>query len=638
VLSDRTTGIRASVEHVEIELVLAVLLVVLVIFAFLHSPRATLIASLAVPISLVGTCAAMYLLGYSLNNLSLMALTIATGFVVDDAIVMIENVARHIEDGLPPMEAALQGAAEIGFTIISLTVSLVAVLIPLLFMGDVIGRLFREFAVTLAITILISAVVSLTLVPMMSARWLKPHTEPEAGLGGRIQRGFDRVVHHYDRGLTWVLGRQTLTLLVALGTLAFTVLLYVAIPKGLFPTQDTGQLQVRVEAAQSISYPRMAQLQQDVARSMLQDPAVASIASFVGVDAANNTMLHTGRMLVNLKRGRGSQQALMDRLRDRGQKVPGVRLYLQPVQDLTIESETGPTQYRVALEGSDTATVNDWAQRVVDRLRQERPPGQRHHRRRRLGRGHVRGRGPGQRRAAGHQHGGHQRGAVQRLRPAHRVRPSSPRPISTAWCWRRGRRRMQRAELHPAARHFGRCHAADGGGAHQRAARAAAGGARRAVPGGHHRLRHGARRGAGHGRRRDPPRARRDEAAGDGQHHLPGRGGGVRDLAVQPAVADPGGGGVRLHRAGRAVRKLRAPADDPVHAALGRRRRAAGADGHRQRPGGDRHHRHHPADRHRQEERDHDDRLRARTPSASRASRRARRSTRPRCCASDRSS
>jgi multidrug efflux pump len=372
VLSDRTTGIRASVEHVEIELVLAVLLVVLVIFAFLHSPRATLIASLAVPISLVGTCAAMYLLGYSLNNLSLMALTIATGFVVDDAIVMIENVSRHIEDGLPPMEAALQGAAEIGFTIISLTVSLVAVLIPLLFMGDVIGRLFREFAVTLAITILISAVVSLTLVPMMSARWLKPHTAPEQGLGGRIQRGFDRVVHHYDRALTWVLARQALTLLVALGTLLFTVLLYVAIPKGLFPTQNTGQLQVRVEAAQSISYPRMAQLQQDVARFMLQDPDVASIASFVGVDAANNTMLHTGRMLVNLKGARGSQQALMDRLRDRGQRVPGVRLYLQPVQDLTIESESGPTQYRVALEGSDTATVNEWAQRVVDRLRQER--------------------------------------------------------------------------------------------------------------------------------------------------------------------------------------------------------------------------------------------------------------------------
>ncbi len=372
VLADRTTGIRASVHHVQLELILAVVLVVLVIFAFLHSPRATLIASLAVPISLIGACGAMYLLGYSLNNLSLMALTIATGFVVDDAIVMIENIARHIEDGDPPMQAALKGATEIGFTIISLTVSLIAVLIPLLFMGDVIGRLFREFAVTRAITILISMVVSLTRVPMMSARWLKPHTAPETGWGGKMQQGFDRVIHHYDRALTWVLARQGLTLLVALGTLVFTVLLYIAIPKGLFPTQNTGQLQVRVEAPQSISYPRMAELQQDVAKRLLEDPAVESIASFVGVDAANNTMLHTGRMLVNLKSSRGSVQGTMNRLRDLGQRVPGVHLYLQPVQDLTIESESGPTQYRVAIEGADTATVAEAALRVVDRLRQER--------------------------------------------------------------------------------------------------------------------------------------------------------------------------------------------------------------------------------------------------------------------------
>jgi multidrug efflux pump len=372
VLSDRTTGIRASVHHVEIELVLAVLLVVLVIFAFLHSPRATIIASLSVPISLIGACGAMYLLGYSLNNLSLMALTIATGFVVDDAIVMIENIARHIEDGEPPMQAALKGASEIGFTIISLTVSLIAVLIPLLFMGDVVGRLFREFAVTLAITILISMVVSLTLVPMMSARWLKPHHAPETGWGGKMQRGFDRVIHHYDRSLTWVLAREKLTLLVALATLVITVLLYMAIPKGLFPTQNTGQLQVRVEADQSISYPRMAAVQQDVARFLMEDPAVASISSFVGVDAANNTMLHTGRMLVNLKSSRGDLQETMDNLRRRGQRVPGVRLFLQPVQDLTIESETGPTQYRLSVEGSDTATVNEWARRLVERLRQER--------------------------------------------------------------------------------------------------------------------------------------------------------------------------------------------------------------------------------------------------------------------------
>jgi multidrug efflux pump len=371
VLSDRTTGIRASVHHVQLELILAVVFVVLVIFAFLHSPRATLIASLSVPISLIGACAVMYLLGYSLNNLSLMALTIATGFVVDDAIVVIENIMRHIEEGVKPMEAALKGASEIGFTIISLTVSLIAVLIPLLFMGDVVGRLFREFAVTLAITILISMVVSLTLVPMMAGRWLQPHQGPERGWGGAMQRGFDRIIHRYDHALTWVLARQKLTLLVALGTLVLTVILYIAIPKGLFPVQNTGQLQVRVEASQSISYPAMAALQQDVARAMLEDPTVDSIASFVGVDAANNTMLHTGRMLVNLKSGRGGLEDVIAGLRRRGQRVPGVQLYFQPVQDLTIESESGPTQYRIALEAADTATVNDWAAQVVERLRRE---------------------------------------------------------------------------------------------------------------------------------------------------------------------------------------------------------------------------------------------------------------------------
>jgi multidrug efflux pump len=369
VLSDRTTGIRASVEHVQIELLLAVVLVVLVIFAFLHSPRATLIASLSVPISLIGTCGAMYLLGYSLNNLSLMALTIATGFVVDDAIVMIENIARHIEDGEPPMQAALKGATEIGFTIISLTVSLIAVLIPLLFMGDVVGRLFREFAVTLAITILISAVVSLTLVPMMSARWLEAHPGGEKGFAGRMQRGFDRVIKHYDTALTWVLERQRLTLLVALGTLVLTVLLYIWIPKGLFPTQNTGQLQARVEAAQSVSYPVMARMQQEVARLIMEDPEVSTLSSFVGVDAANNTMLHTGRMLINLKGSRGSQQAVMDRLKARAQRVPGITLYLQPVQDLTIDAESGPTQFRFSLESSDNAAVVDWAARITEKLR-----------------------------------------------------------------------------------------------------------------------------------------------------------------------------------------------------------------------------------------------------------------------------
>jgi multidrug efflux pump len=370
VLSDRTTGIRASVEHVQIELVLAVALVVLVIFAFLHSLRATIIASLAVPISLVGTFGVMYLLGYSLNNLSLMALTIATGFVVDDAIVMIENIARYIEEGEQPMAAALKGATQIGFTIISLTVSLIAVLIPLLFMGDVVGRLFREFAVTLAITILISAVVSLTLVPMMSARWLRQHDESHNTRFARwFQATFDDIIGYYDRSLNWVLARQGLTLLVALGTLLLTALLWTFIPKSLFPTQDTGQLQARVEARQAISYQAMTEMQQAAAREILADPDVASLSSTVGVDAANNTMLHTGTMLINLKQGHGNQEDLMNRLRQRvARNVAGVNLYLQPTQDLTIDAESGPTQYRLSIEGADTKTVTEWANKLAQAM------------------------------------------------------------------------------------------------------------------------------------------------------------------------------------------------------------------------------------------------------------------------------
>jgi multidrug efflux pump len=374
VLSDRTTGIRASVTHVELELLLAVALVVLVIFAFLHSVRATVIASLAVPISLIGTCGAMYLLGYSLNNLSLMALTIATGFVVDDAIVMIENIARYIEEGETPMAAAIKGAAQIGFTIISLTVSLIAVLIPLLFMGDVVGRLFREFAITLAITILISGVVSLTLVPMMSARWLRSIDDEKPGRMARAtQAFFERVIVRYDHALGWVLARQGLTLLAALATLLLTVLLYVMIPKGLFPTQDTGQLQARVEMRQSISYERMAELQQAAGKAILADPDVESLSSNVGVDAANNTMLHTGRMLINLKHDKASSQAeIMERLRRRVAELAGITLYLQPTQDLTIDAESGPTLYRVSLEGADSATVSQWAGALVRQLQQNK--------------------------------------------------------------------------------------------------------------------------------------------------------------------------------------------------------------------------------------------------------------------------
>ncbi|WP_242151637.1 efflux RND transporter permease subunit [Sphingomonas sp. BAUL-RG-20F-R05-02] len=369
VIADRTTGIRASVSDVEFELVLAVALVVLVIFFFLHSARATLVAGLAVPISLIGTFGVMYLLNYSLDNLSLMALTIATGFVVDDAIVMIENIQRHIEEGVPPFEAALKGAAEIGFTIISLTVSLIAVLIPLLFMGDIVGRLFREFAVTLAITILISAVVSLTLTPMLSARWLKaPADEKPSRVAQRSAALFGAVERRYERALGFVLDRRFATLLVAIGTLALTVLLYLVIPKGLFPTQDTGQLQARLVASTSVSYDKMAALQAQAAKAILQDGDVQSLSSFVGVDGSDNATLNSGSMFVNLKESHGNQADVMRRLTQAVDKIPGVQLYLQPTQDLTIDAESGPTQYRMSIEGSNTADVNAEAKRIAAAL------------------------------------------------------------------------------------------------------------------------------------------------------------------------------------------------------------------------------------------------------------------------------
>ena len=301
ILTDRTVTIRASVQDVEFELSLAVILVVLVIFVFLRNARATLIPSLSVPLSLVGTLGAMYLFGFSLNNLSLMALTIATGFVVDDAIVVIENISRYIEEGEPPLQAALRGSEQIGFTIISLTVSLIAVLIPLLFMGDVVGRLFREFAITLSVTILISAVVSLTLVPMACAKLLKAETEAHENAFQRYSReGFDRIIAIYGHALNWVLDRQTFVLLIALGTFALTALLYVVIPKGFFPLQDTGVIQAISEAPQSVSYAAMAERQQQLASVILKDPDVDSLSSFIGVDGTNTT-LNSGRILINLK-------------------------------------------------------------------------------------------------------------------------------------------------------------------------------------------------------------------------------------------------------------------------------------------------------------------------------------------------
>jgi len=369
ILADRTTGIRASVHDVEFELVLAVLLVVLVIFFFLHSLRATLVAGLAVPISLIGTFGVMYLLNFSLDNLSLMSLTIATGFVVDDAIVMIENIQRHIEDGEAPFDAALKGASEIGFTIISLTVSLIAVLIPLLFMGDIVGRLFREFAVTLAVTILISAVVSLTLTPMLSARWLKrPGEEHQRPVARRAAQTFEWVERRYETGLDAVLSRRPLTLLVAIATLGLTVLLFLVIPKGLFPTQDTGQLQARLIATNGVSYARMEALQAQTAAIVLRDKDVESLSAFIGVDGQSNAALNSGTLLINLKESHDSQNRIMERLQQSVQQIPGVRFYLQPTQDLTIDAASGPTQYRLSVQGASTPLVNAEAQRIADAL------------------------------------------------------------------------------------------------------------------------------------------------------------------------------------------------------------------------------------------------------------------------------
>jgi multidrug efflux pump len=369
VLTDRTTTIRASVKDVQFEMMLSVALVVLVIFVFLRNVPATIIPSLSVPLSLVGTFAAMYFAGFSLNNLSLMALTIATGFVVDDAIVMIENIARHIELGERPLQAALNGAGQIGFTIISLTVSLIAVLIPLLFMQEVVGRLFREFAVTLAVTILLSAVVSLTLVPMMCAKLLK--SRPRAGEGPYDSGSwFGAVVRSYARRLTWVLDHQPLTLGIFIATLGITVLLYVLIPKGFFPDQDTGLIQGVSEATQAISYNAMADRQDALAAAILTDPDVESLSSFIGVDGSNVT-LNSGRFLINLKprdHRAATVTEVIRRLRTETAKVPGITLYMQPSQDLTLDNTVSRAQYQFMLESADSGALTTWTPRLVAAL------------------------------------------------------------------------------------------------------------------------------------------------------------------------------------------------------------------------------------------------------------------------------
>ena len=372
VLTDRTTTIRASVHDVEFELILTIALVVMVIFLFLRTLAATVIPGVAVPLTLVGTFGAMYMLGYSLNNLTLMALTISTGFVVDDAIVMIENISRYIEEGEKPLQAALKGAEQIGFTILSLTVSLIAVLIPLLFMGDVVGRLFREFAVTLSVTILISAAVSLTLTPMMAAKILRHKPESEQGRFYRAsERMFQKVIDFYDRTLVWVLDRQPLTLGVAVATLVATILLFLFIPKGFFPIQDTGVILGISEASQDVSFPAMSQRQQALAKVILADPAVASISSFIGVDGTNTTV-NTGRFQINLKPLEDRDLSASDvirRLSPKVAKVAGITLYMQPVQDLSVEDRVSRAQFQYSLEDADPNELATWVPRFVDRLR-----------------------------------------------------------------------------------------------------------------------------------------------------------------------------------------------------------------------------------------------------------------------------
>ncbi|MBV8896950.1 MAG: multidrug efflux RND transporter permease subunit [Acidobacteriaceae bacterium] len=372
-LTDRTLTVRASVADVEFELMLCILLVVLVIFVFLRNLAATFIPSVAVPLSIVGTFAAMYMLGYSLNNLTLMALTISTGFVVDDAIVMIENIMRYVEEGDAPLEAALKGAEQIGFTIVSLTVSLIAVLIPLLFMGDITGRLFREFAVTLAVTIIISAAVSLTLTPMLCAKLLR-HKKP--GSEGRFYRAservFEKTIAFYGRTLEVVLRYRNLTLLVAAGTLLLTILLYVLIPKGFFPVQDTGEIQGVSEADQSTSFQQMSRLQQRMAAVILQDPAVESLSSFIGVDGTNTTM-NAGRFQINLKAldaRKISASDVIRRLQPQIAKVSGITLYMQPVQDLTVEDIVSRTEYQYSLEDPDANELSRYAAQFVDRMKE----------------------------------------------------------------------------------------------------------------------------------------------------------------------------------------------------------------------------------------------------------------------------
>ena len=586
VISDRTVTIRASVADVEFELALAVVLVVIVIFIFLRTLPGTIIPSLSVPLSLVGTFGAMYLLGFSLDNLSLMALTIATGFVVDDAIVMIENIARYVEGGMSPLDAALRGSEQIGFTIISLTISLIAVLIPLLFMGDVVGRLFHEFAITLAVTIVISAVVSLTLVPMMCARLIRHRPESErSAFDVRSEHAFNAIIAGYGRALTWVLDRQPLTLLVAVLTLVFTIVLYYEIPKGFFPVQDTGLIQAITEASQSVSYQQMATLQNQLADAVLKDPDVVNLSSYVGVDGTNQT-LNTGRFLITLKphdERSLSASAIIERLQRETAGVTGITLYMQPVQDLTIDFDDHPRalQFRPRRRQSDGvqhlgAEAGGPSEPAAAAVRSRQRPAAAGPCRRSCHR-------PRHREPLRH-HASHRgQRALRRIRPTHHldhlysVQPVSRHP---------GTRSDAAALAGRAVEHLSaivvvcdqRPGAAVGNHPYRAADRTPGSHALRPVSGDDDFVQHRSGLLDRCGDHRDPAGGNRCRPAAELHHRISGHRGGVPVFAEQRGLSVPRRHRRDVHRAWRALREFRSPGHNSIDLAVGRGRRAAVTD------------------------------------------------------------
>ena len=616
-MSDRSLAVEASIADVKFTLILTIALVVMVILIFLRHFWATVIPSIAVPLALVATFAVMYPLGYSVNNLTLMAMTIAVGFVVDDAIVMIENIVRYIEKGDTPLEAALKGSGEIGFTIVSITISLVAVFIPLLLMGGMVGVLFREFAVTVTAAVVMSAFVSLTLTPVMCARFL--HRETGERKRGRIdqacENAFNAVQRGYDRGLVWVLDHQPLTLAATVALAVLTGWLYMTIPKGLFPQQDTGFVFITVEGRQDISFAAMVDRQAEVTNALLQDPAVESVVAFAGTGSivpSENLV----RMFVQLKPRSGrsvSADQFIQRVRPELAKIQDVNTYLQVSQDLTFGGRLSRTQYQYTLTSLDTAELNHWAPILGERMR---------------GLSKLQDNASDQQIAARHLAVEVDRDTASRLGVSLAAIDQTlydtfgERQVATIY----GATTQYKVLLESAgavrARAGGavaplcagrrrRAGAAQHRGALHRHGRAAHHQPPGPVSGGDAVLQPGAGRGAQRSGGADPPAARRAQRAGHRQWLVPGNGAGLPGFAEVDTDADPGRDHRRLYRAGRSLRELHPPHHHPLGPALGRRRRAAGADGVRLRPERDRPDRHHPADRHRQEERHHDDRLRA---------------------------